>query len=318
MIESLLIENGYTIKNGACDSVLDSSSSDKLKNIILVKYSNKDFLVEHNGDFITKVIDGVEITAKKHGYSLSIINVDSNTIVETVSEINSNKSTVGIIFLGTHFNHKNSNILRTLYCPVTIVDSHMGYEDFNCISINDRDGVYKAAKYLYDLGHRSITHIQCSIKIGASIERDLYFDLAAKEIGFDNIQYLNINPDPLLGTKEMFEAIKSKGLKTTAFFATNDLVAIGAIGAFKKAGFKIPEDISIIGFDDISISSIIDPPLTTISICKIDLGRLAVERLLQLVKNQDASCIKTQICGDLIVRKTTAGPSIINSFKLKK
>jgi DNA-binding LacI/PurR family transcriptional regulator len=96
----------------------------------------------------------------------------------------------------------------------------------------------------------------------------------------------------------------------TAILAYNDLIAIGAMDAIKQRGLSIPRDISVIGFDDISLASEVNPPLTTVHVSKRTLGILAVQRLLQVINNKDAPVQKTLVPTRLVVRKSTGVPGL--------
>lgn len=307
-IEALLIEHGYSIKT-AQDNIGENQrqapkSGGKIQ---FVKYAKDGYFVEHNGDYITKMIDGAEQTAKNHGYSLGIVNVVDDDIMPTFEAFNGDATVSGIIFLGTEFDAENESILRTLKCPIVVVDTRMGNYPFNCVSIDERDGVYHAIRHLYDLGHRSITYLRSSIKNDETVDRELGFELAITKLGLDrkNIHYIDMLPNANDSFKVMSAELAVRKPATTAYFASNDMIAIGAIRAFKTSGYAIPNDVSIIGFDDLNISSAIDPPLTSMSIGKYVIGQLAVERLIDLIHGNNTFCVKTHVSANLVVRNTT-------------
>ena len=98
-----------------------------------------------------------------------------------------------------------------------------------------------------------------------------------------------------------------KGVKTnqvlpTAFFADNDMIALGAMKAMSESGIRIPEDVSIIGFDDLPYSSISLPPLTTLRVPKQEMGRSAVRRLCAIIEDNDDVRFKIQVCTQFIER----------------
>ena len=88
----------------------------------------------------------------------------------------------------------------------------------------------------------------------------------------------------------------------TAFFADNDIIALGAMKAMSERGIRIPEDISIVGFDDLTFSSISNPPLTTLRVPKQEMGRMAVRRLRDIIQDNDGVKLKTQVCTQFIER----------------
>ncbi len=88
----------------------------------------------------------------------------------------------------------------------------------------------------------------------------------------------------------------------TAFFADNDTIAIGAMRALEEYGYNIPEDVSIIGFDNISFGAISDPPLTTINVYKQEMGELAVRQLALAMEEPEKVKMKIQVCTDFVER----------------
>ena len=102
----------------------------------------------------------------------------------------------------------------------------------------------------------------------------------------------------------MLEIIKNKETLASCYFADNDLIAIGAMKALKQCGYKIPKDISIIGFDNMPFSSIIEPMLTTVHVPKQYMGEIAVQRLVERLKNSGLPPLKIQISTTLVKRQT--------------
>ena len=90
----------------------------------------------------------------------------------------------------------------------------------------------------------------------------------------------------------------------TAFFADNDIIAMGAMKALQEHGFRIPDDISIVGFDDLPFCSVTSPSLSTIKVFKQEMGRAAVRRLNELIQYGDQFKTKTQICCEFIERES--------------
>ena len=88
----------------------------------------------------------------------------------------------------------------------------------------------------------------------------------------------------------------------TAYFADNDMVALGAIRALQEKGYQVPEDISVVGFDDLPFCEIANPPLTTLRVPKQEMGRVAVKRILEVINGTDKIKTKTQVCTIFVER----------------
>src|SRR5262245_9668914 len=105
--------------------------------------------------------------------------------------------------------------------------------------------------------------------------------------------------------------------RPTAIVAANDLMAIGALGELKKAGLRAPEDISVVGFGDILFAALTDPPLTTIALPREEIGRAAVEALLNTIKDTSRMGREYKITPRLVVREST-GPVPVNESRRKR
>ena len=104
--------------------------------------------------------------------------------------------------------------------------------------------------------------------------------------------------------ENMKQYLSEKVKLPTAFFADNDMIALGAMKAMAEFGIRIPEDISIVGFDDLTFSSISYPPLTTLRVPKQEMGRAVVRRLRDILKDNDGIKIKMQMCTQFIERES--------------
>jgi LacI family repressor for deo operon, udp, cdd, tsx, nupC, and nupG len=114
------------------------------------------------------------------------------------------------------------------------------------------------------------------------------------------------------GRRAACEMLERRQLPT-AVVTANDLMALGAMQEFKSAGLKIPHDISIVGFDDISFAALTDPPLTTICLPRMELGRRAVEALMTSIEHPDRQGVEIQIPTYLVIRGSTAPARIVRS-----
>ena len=107
--------------------------------------------------------------------------------------------------------------------------------------------------------------------------------------------------------RDMRDYLEKKPAMPTAFFADDDMIALGCIKAFEEYGYRVPEDISVIGFDDLPFCEISTPRLTTIKVSKYEMGQMAVRRLIELIKDGNNKIhTKTQVCTELIERDSVA------------
>jgi len=174
--------------------------------------------------------------------------------------------------------------------------------------MNNEENVYIAIDYLKKCGHKSIGYIGGNIYSENFQLRKKGFIESVERLEMDYIKehtYM-ISPTMIGAYNDMMEQLQDISELPDCFFADNDTLALGAIKALKEKGFKIPRDISIIGFDDIPYSAVSSPALTTIHVQRKQIGKLAVEQLLKIKKDKKNKPVKTLITGNLIIRDSIA------------
>ena len=166
-----------------------------------------------------------------------------------------------------------------------------------------------AAQYLLDLGHRRIAHLTGPRKHGNLSDRTRGFVRAlqsAKRPVRPLVLYGKFN---FAGGTELARKVLAERRDITAIFAANDVMAYGVVRAVLEQGLRIPEDLSLIGFDNVEFSSIIHPPLTTIHQPKYEMGQAAVEILLRLARSKDKQTAEHRLLGvELIKRQSCSVP----------
>ena len=235
--------------------------------------------------FYGEFLSAVEYTARINGYHVLISGTDVN---QSYLEIAKSRSLDGIIILGVLPStdlkaYKNSQI------PTVMVDCYDNDNFFHSIGINDRYGSYLATKYLIDHGHKQIAFITGSIEeAGVNQKRLLgYKDaLEEKDIKFDEAFVFHGEVSYEYGVTAA-EAIAKSGLSITAAFATADILALGMLEGFQQAKVSVPEDISVMGFDDIYLTRSCSPPLTTVHQNIKDKGKAAAEIIIEAANNPD-------------------------------
>jgi len=201
--------------------------------------------------------------------------------------------------------------LRTMVSkgiPSVLLDFSMRNSGTDCIVIDNASGGYKAMEHLISLGHKDILIVTGDITQPASSERLEGVMKAASEHGFPENSIRTMNGDfTLKSGYDVVSALLKSGKIPTAIFFMNDEMASGGIRAFHELSkYRIPEDVSVIGFDNSACSLMTSPQLTTISTPVMQMGRFAVQRLFAKIRNGgDYSPSSTQMETTLIVRKST-------------
>lgn len=274
------------------------------KNILFLKYIKHGMIVEENAGFISSIMDSIENDCRNEGYNLSIV-ISENCLEKTLQSIDLS-AYQGLILLGTELDHCSYSLLNAIPIPYVVVDNVMPNFNCNSIAINNEEIVYHALAYLASQGHKDVAYFHSSISIQNFDERAFAFRKYTEELK------LNFNPEheflcvpTLLGAYESMKQYLNKGVKLpSAVFADNDTIAIGAMKALKEFNIKIPNDVSIIGFDDIPFSAISSPALTTMNVPKKMMGSVALRQLHMAIEDPGFRNIKVRIGGTIVPRES--------------
>jgi LacI family transcriptional regulator len=161
----------------------------------------------------------------------------------------------------------------------------------------------QAVKHLEKAGHKAIGHLCSRVGINNFYERrDGYLKGMNNQV--DPMFTIPISSTSGRAYEDMKAYLASKPSIPSAFFADNDIIAISCIRALREAGYRVPDDVSVVGFDDIPASALIEPPLTTMRVPKKTLGTLAVERLLKRINGDTSESLRISVNTTLINRSS--------------
>lgn len=281
---------------------------DEQANVIrFVIYKRHGYVVSDT-PFFSNLIEGMQRECRDNDYEMVISHITKNeeNYQEIIEDIKNDRA-CGIIILATEMYQNDLDYFRGINKPLILLDSYLKHEDYDFILINNTSAAYKATNYLINNNHRKIGYLHSSVHINNFYYRQQGFREALSDHGleFDPGYLFELEPT-LEGSYKDMKALLSGRLHhlPTAFFADNDIIAFGALRAMKEFGLKIPEDISIIGFDDMPYCLISNPRLTTIRVFKHDIGRLAVKRLLEKIKLADEVIQKIEVATELVERES--------------
>lgn len=195
----------------------------------------------------------------------------------------------GIILVGS-FNKEKIEKVETYYSkPVVVMDSDLRNEDFDYVLVDVERITIKALEYLESLGHTKIGFIGARDDLKVQDKRESTYRYYMEQKLEGEEQYIKIGDfTPASGYALMKQVLVSENYPT-AFFIANDAMAIGAYRAIEEMGLKIPEDISIIGLNDISTAKYLSPPLTTIKIYIDFMSEVAVDLLIERIRGRRLS-----------------------------
>jgi len=211
--------------------------------------------------------------------------------------------------------HKDSRFVKTfsdLDVPLIVVGSSPRHKTISYVDVDNFGGASAATEHLIRLGHRRIGFIRGLSYLNDADERELAFrkTMAKSGIAVRKKWILQGAYETHKAFHTAFKLLSTKD-RPTAIFAANDLSAFGVIDAARSAGLKVPEDLSVIGFDDIKSAETMMPPLTTVRQPLQQLGKTAAEYLLERVsnsQNQNHHVLRRKLPFELIIRSSTAVP----------
>lgn len=255
-----------------------------------------------NNPFYSEFLSGVEYTARLNGYHIIISGADAD---KSYLEISDKRNLDGIIILGMYPEDFYSDLKKSRI-PIVLIDSYCDDHYFHSIQINDRYGGYIATKYLLEKGHRNVALVTGRIKKeGVSEKRYLGYKDALKEFGvpFRSDLVFEGVVDHDYGVAAADKVIHS-GKDITAVFATADILAFGLMKRLKHLNIDIPRDISVIGFDDIYVTGLIDPGLTTVRQNISLKGETAVKLILDCLNNKQKGKQEIILPIDIVERES--------------
>ncbi|WP_186056492.1 LacI family DNA-binding transcriptional regulator [Burkholderia gladioli] len=260
-------------------------------------------------------IDGARDAAWNNGCLLAVYSTHGNAEIEqrVLQQALSSPNVLGVIY-ATVYTRKVTVPAALLKVPTVLLNCYSSERPLSSVVPAEVAGGHTATEYLTAAGHRRIAFINGETWQDAAKDRLKGYRqaLATADLRFDP----NLVRDGDWSSGKGFEhtlSLMKEPHPPTAIFCANDLTAIGAIEALKQLGLRVPEDVSVMGYDDQEIARHTHPPLTTVVLPNYELGRWAVETLLQEHENRDAGAPFRQrtvkLDGPLIERGSVSAPA---------
>lgn len=256
--------------------------------------------------FFSELSEGIQQTCKEQGYKLNISYLygDEN-LKDQIADIQYSDC-IGLILLGTEMRPEDLKYFSDLKLPIVLLDVYFPSVKLDCILINNIQGSFLATDYLISKTKKQPGYLHSSYSISNFEERADGFYKAVRSHGLSSSKSIVhlLTPSIDGAYADMKAIIAQKEELASCYFADNDLIAIGAMKALKQAGYRIPEDIAVIGFDNLPMSSYIEPSLTTINVPKHYMGEMAARRLIELLHAKQFVPVKMEIHTNLVERRS--------------
>ena len=257
--------------------------------------------------FFAEVARGIEDTSFEHDYNVILCNSEGSPAKERMYvDVLTAKQVDGILFVAGEVIPERIEKLLARETPVVVVDREVPGLDIDTVLTDNAKGGYLATRHLVELGHRRIACIAGPSTATPSAARVDGYVEALGEVGLERDNDLICRGDfQYGGGYRMAQELLGLVPQPTAIFACNDLMAVGALRAAAERGLEVPEDLSIVGFDDVQLASYTIPPLTTIAQPKYEIGTTAAEMLLSHIKDSKSEGERRVLPTRLVVRKST-------------
>jgi len=257
--------------------------------------------------FFSQLTEGIESECQKSGCKLHISYMQKEDEIKRQLADILHLGCSGIILLGTEMTREDYIPFSDLNVPLVLLDVYFDKVGHDCILINNVQGAFLATDYLITRTKKQPGYLHSAYSIANFEERADGFYKAIRHHGMSTSKSIvhRLTPNVEGAYADMLELLESGEELAPCYFADNDWIAIGAMRAFLEKGKKIPDDISIIGFDDIPFASYINPPLTTVHVPKKYMGEMATRRLINIIQTPGQFIVKIEIETQLVPRSST-------------
>lgn len=258
--------------------------------------------------FFPEIARGVEDMANKNGYHVILCNSD-NDLKKEVDYLSmlQEKMVDGIILTASSRRSGDSLTLSKIDVPLITVDREVvGAKIDGKIIVDNASGAYEAVTYMFNKGYKRILHLAGPLTSGPSTERYKGYKSAHRDFGKEILEELFI--EGFYTSEWGYEGIKAvlkQGILFDGVFCGNDLIALGAMKALRESQFNIPEDIGIVGFDDIYMTTMIEPRLTTVHQPNYQMGYKAAQLLIDIIEAKTVDKKVEILKTELIIREST-------------
>ncbi len=280
------------------------NSGDISGSIYVIFYKTHNAILSYTPIF-DELYQGIKEECQKKSIGCKMIHFYEKTdkLEDCFAEIRGSDC-IGIILVGTEMTKEVCQRFIDLNLPMTLLDTYFESLDCNSVLINNSQGAYIATEYLISITGTQPGYLQSSYPIYNFAARQEGYFKAIKENGMSKSRSIihKLAPSIEDAMGDMLEILDDNPEIARCYFADNDIIAIGAMKAFKLRGYKVPEDVAIIGFDNISECRVVEPSLTTMDVPRLFIGQTAAKQLLEQITTKVHHSCKTEVSTKLIKR----------------
>ncbi len=255
------------------------------------------------------IVRGIEDVLSPAGYNAYIVNTDNDAQREEAQiESLRSRQVEGLIVATARRDHPLLVRLHGQGMRMVLVNRKVDQLELPSVTADDAGGTQLAVAHLAALGHRRVLHLAGPSDTSTGVARSRAFRHAVRDHGLDEDPALVVESDHWSeadGARAL-RGVLDSGLEFTAIVAGNDLLALGCYDVFAERGVRCPEEVSVVGFNDMPFAARFQPPLTTIHIPHYEIGKAAAELMLERLQDPDSPPGEIRLEPHLVVRDSTA------------
>jgi LacI family transcriptional regulator len=262
--------------------------------------------------FFAEIARAIEDAGYKHGYSVILCNTDDDPQKEDAYvNVLRAKQVDGVIFISAGGLSQGLNRLLDAHVPVVVIDRQIADIAADIVLIDNLQGGYQAVQHLIQTGHKRIACIAGPSDLTPSSQRLVGYQRALQDAGLPCDERLLERGDfhAASGYTATLRLMQNKP-RPTAIFACNDMMAIGALHATYVLKIRVPDDVALVGFDDVELASYVYPPLTSVAQPKQEIGKMAVDLILERIHSPMAPSRTMVMSPSLMVRLSSSTPNL--------
>jgi DNA-binding LacI/PurR family transcriptional regulator len=267
-----------------------------------------------NDSFFDGIVKSVSKNLERYGYflAISIVPDEKNSPIRSRSFLYQSNRVDGLILLAPQNEEVDMVELKNKNIPYVFIDNQKK-DGTSSVIVNNFKGGYEATKLLIELGHTKIAHVGGPDRFLSSREREKGYIAALKDAGLEPFLHER-SGFSIDGGYEVANKWINDGKIPTAIFAADDYMALGVMNAFMDKGMRVPEDISVVGYDDQHFTTQFRPKLTTIKQPTEELGKQGVDLLMKIINGESRSST-IMLDPELVIRESTMAYKKVTSFK---
>ncbi|MCL2188116.1 MAG: LacI family DNA-binding transcriptional regulator [Defluviitaleaceae bacterium] len=258
--------------------------------------------------FFSALSEGIETACAEYNFKLQIAYIHKDEDVQRKVDDLAHSDSAGIILLGTEMQLEDFRPFNSLRrrIPLVLLDVNLDFTDYDCVLINNVQGAFEATNFLISRTKNQPGYLRSSYLIGNFEKRAEGFQKSVQMHGMSVSKSVvhKLAPSVEGAFVDMMEILERGDELAPCYFADSDLIAMGAMKAFQRKGLRIPEDIAIIGFDDLPMASYIEPSLTTVHVPKKYIGETAVKRLHEIINDTAQPPVKILVSTKIKKRRS--------------